>query len=108
MRLRKNLIHDVAIYPVSFIGSAEFEDKSTGRGDQDDLAGLEDHAFICGRNADHLVVRDGDHGLFLCECSLIIENNAAVGDADEASASTFAVIHGHEGFAWNDIGDDAK
>lgn len=46
MGLVENLAQDVAIGPMGFICAAKFKGEFTGGGDEDDFAGLENHAFI--------------------------------------------------------------
>jgi hypothetical protein len=107
VRLAEDLSHDVAVGGMGFVGAAKFKGKATGCSDQDDLAGLKNKTLVPGCDANDLVIGNGDHRLFLDEDTLIIEDDPAIGDANETSAGTFAVVDSEKNFAFEQVGNDA-
>ncbi len=92
---------------MGFVAAAELEGKLAGSGDEGDFAAGEDHTFIGGGDTNDLVVRDGDHRFLLEQDALVVEDQAAIGETDEAGPAAFAVQDGGELFAGDQIGLDA-
>src|SRR3989304_2796597 len=105
--LAENLVEDVGIGVVGFIGAAEFEGEFTGGGDLGYFAGLKDQPFIGPGHPDALVLGDGDHRLFLDDKPLVVEDNSPVGDADKTGAASLAIENGIDGFIGDQISADA-
>ncbi len=107
MGLGENLGHDVVVGFVSFVSAAEFKVEPSGGGDDMDLASFEDHPLVNAGNANDLVVGDGDHRFVLNKHALVEEDQAAVCQADKASACAFAIEDRGESLTLDEVGDDA-
>src|SRR3990170_4309118 len=92
--LGEDLVEDVSIGVMGFVGATEFKGEFTGGSDEGDFAGLKDETFVSTGHTDDLVVRDRDHGFLFDDKALVVEDDAPVGDANEAGATAFAIENG--------------
>src|SRR6266545_6254513 len=92
-----DVVQDQVVYVPRLVGATELDLVTvTTQGADEDLAGAEvvaEHALVAeDTDIGNAVEGHGDHRDLLADVGLVLDDDALVGDGEEARAGTFAVI----------------